>query len=750
MNRRVWLQRHTAGFAGLLGGRGLAPGIVAFSDAGDAPALLPYPQSAAFGKRRIPLSDAGGLRVAIEISPEADEPAQAAARLIAGELRRRTGHGPAQRAAGRRGYVIRLSQFKASGAATETRVAGGYRLDVTARAAQIESRGTGFLNAAATFVQLLEEWERPRVREAKIADWPEFPSRGIYVEVTSGACMSLSDWRQLIDAAAQRKLNTIVVGLYNCWQRPSNTLDAEYFLFPSRLYPQFRTPIRTYVQRGGRWIEQTGLPPMYREDFLGELAAYGKAMGIAVVPYFSSLGHNTLLPRLMPEISMRDAACRPIGYGFCTSCPETYAVLFALYDEIIERYAHPCGITTFHVGMDEVAHACRCPTCRIAWRGENNFYVDHLIKICRHLRERGMTRVLAWHDMLHRSGLINPRLEARLTAAGLAGLITLSWWNYDTPRAGCLDPRGSFGRAFFRPQIGLGGWATPSAGWDATGLLGESHRAANLALYRLTFKARRRGASGVLSYSNHDPIFALGYMNLAQYAWNPAPDLQITQARYARWLFGAGGGARGAVALHAYQAAYDIYAAAMESFYRHPAPPRLGAAIAAMTGAGLKAGEFTATIERLAKSADALETLCAAAEDPAKAKLIAMYRVEVRRLASFLKMTLKILDCTAAYDSYRSRRDAGALAVFSQRLQGLRESVAEHRNLMRDLARTRFTPSLPRILPYEAQADRDARQFVQLFSKMERRVRHGENEFLPEITLGGENFFAAGLGMELS
>ncbi|HUZ46885.1 MAG TPA: glycoside hydrolase family 20 zincin-like fold domain-containing protein [Terriglobia bacterium] len=749
MNRRSWLRRSGTGLAGLMSVANVKSGIAQPASA-DYPAIVPWPQSVHYGTRQVELAPGNQLIVSIQVDSVAGDEAMRAAQFIADDMARRTGQMPKVSSGKTRGgFPIRFASFAHSHSGNETEIEGGYRIAVSADGARIESRGAGFGYAASTFVQLLEGWKAPRLREVEIADWPEFPWRGIYVEVSSGACMTLQEWKDLVEWAAFLKLNTIVAGLYNCWQRPKDSiLDSEYFLFPSRKYPQFKTPVRRYVREAGKWVERVGLPPMYRDDFLGEVVAFGKARGVSVVPYFSSLSHNTLIPRLMPEISMKDEQCRPIGYGFCPTCPKTYKVLFDLYDEIITRYARPYGITTFHAGMDEVGHACLCPDCRQAWKGETNFYVDHLIRIARRLKHQGMTRVLVWHDMLHRSGLINRQLKSRLAAKGLDDLITLCWWYYGAPQEGVLNPHSSFGRAFFRPEIGVDAWACPSAGWDTTRPLGASLRTSNLALDRLLRQGRSRGARGTLSYSNHDPMFAQGYVNFSQDSWNQTPPLAETQSRYARWLFGQEHAA-GLEALGAYRRAYEAHQELVGAFYRRPAPPYLGRALASVSGAALRVSGFESGIRELDAAVKTLGEIRTQISDSQKVKIIALYRVEARQLAAFLRLAFGILECNAAYDSLRSRRDAPSIAEFAEKISALRGNLDEHARVMDELESLCYPPSLPRFMPYEIKAHGDVRTFIQIYSEMERRARKRETEFLPEISVVSGKLFAKRIGMVL-
>lgn len=747
MNRRAWLRRSGTGLAGFMTAAKVRPGIASPAGMG-APAILPHPQSIHFGARQFELVRNGLLNVSIQVDSVAGEAAESAARSIAAAFTRRTGQTPwvsAEKV--REGFAIRLTGFEGSRAGNETEVEGGYRIAVSAEGARIESRRAGFRYAASTMTQLLEGWKTPRLREVEIADWPLFAWRGIYVEVSSGACMTLEEWKDLVEWAAFLKLNTIVVGLYNCWQRPTTVLDAEYFLFPSRKYPQFKTPVRRYVHERGKWTERRELPPIYSGDFLGEVVAFGKERGVSVAPYFSSLGHNTLIPRLMPEVSMKDKQCRPIGYGFCTTCPKTYEVLFNLYDEIITRYARPYGITTFHVAMDEVRHVCQCPECHQAWKGENNFYVDHLVKISRRLKQQGMTRVLLWHDMLHRSGLINRQLKSRLVAEGLDDLLTICWWYYGARQEGVLNPHASFGRAFFRPRVGITAWATPSTGWDTTRPLGASLRTSNLALDHLLRQGKRRGAQGTLSYANHDPMFAQGYVNLSQDSWNQARPLAETQERYARWLFGDQYAA-GIVAQEAYRRAYDMHGSLVAAFYHRPTLRFLGQALAAV-GSSLRVSGFKAAFRELDSAVDTFTAAQKEASDPGKGRFIGLYRVQARQLAAFLRLAFGVLECNSAYGTLRSRRDAASINLLGEKLVALRDSLEEHADVMEDLKSYSYPPSLPRFMPYEAKMQQDAGELLKTYSGMERRARKGEVEFLPEIVVASGELFATRLGMVL-
>jgi hypothetical protein len=751
IGRRRWL---LSGAAGL--GSFISAGQKALRDP-SSPAqetvVFPWPQVISFGPRNIPLTSGGQLRVSIAVGEETAHAGLQAAGAIRAEIKRRTAQSvKSAREASPNTYLIELSGFKGSSHGKECEIEGGYRLNVTPEGAFLEGNDAGLAYAAATFNQLIQGGRHPQVREVEIRDWPEFRWRGIYNEVPSVAGMRLEDWREFIRFSASLKLNAINVGLYNCWQRPASVeLDSEFFLFPSHRYPQFRTPIRSVqfsAQQGRATIRQK-LPAIYTDDFLGEVVAYGKENGIEVSPCFASLGHNTLIPRLIPEISMKDANCHPIGYGFCTTCPKTYEVLFALYDEIISRYVRPYGVTTFNVGMDEVAAACECPNCREAWNGVNDFYVNHLIKIAGYLKQQGIKRVLMWHDMVHRAGLLNDHLVSRLESAGLLRLITIGWWYYEKPfYAESLDARNSFGKAFFCPKTPIKAWATPSAGWDTVRPLGASLRTQSTALQSLLLLAKERGAEGTISYSIHDPVFNEGYINFSQYSWNQAPSLEETRRRYSVWLCGRNHEAWTA-SIQGYRAAYNAYANFVVAFYNREKVVLAGLALASLPPQVCRESSFQSAIEALQLARNNLQRLQKTSLDPDRSKLLQRYWIEARRFETFLGAGYAALRCNAAYDNFRTALDRASLSAFSQAVARLNGALRDYAACIDEQQRICYPPSQPRFLIYEARGYADFQKLAEMFGTLLARARKGETSFLPEVVIASEDLFGANLGMTL-
>ncbi|HBN82597.1 MAG TPA: hypothetical protein DDZ89_02035, partial [Clostridiales bacterium] len=293
----------------------------------------------------------------------------------------------------------------------------GYCLEVSSDGVTLEGYGElGLFYGALTLKQCLVLADNKlALPYMKVTDWPDMKTRGHFMECRYGSnLMTLEDWKHVVDHMAGMKMNQLVVAVYGCWCVQYDGRVSEYLYVPIHKYPKLKTPVvtRYYSPTKSEWVDRECLPPMFEQDFLGELIAYGKTKGVTVFPLFNSYGHNTLIPAQYPEVSAKDENGEPTLTGFCTANPETYEMMFNIYDEIIDRYLIPNGIDSFHVGLDEVWDGiavnsedifrirspwCKCEKCRDINRKE--LFIDHAIKLLNHLKKRGMKNIYMYHDM---------------------------------------------------------------------------------------------------------------------------------------------------------------------------------------------------------------------------------------------------------------------------------------------------------------------------------------------------------------
>ncbi len=399
---------------------------------------------------------------------------------------------------------------------------------------------TGVLYAAQTLAQMVQgDAGDASLRAGVIVDWPRRKYRGIFAESRwCSELMTLQDWKDAIDVLAGLKFNVLDVGIANNWMIQYEGKRSEFLLVPIRKYPQLRAPqqIEYYSAVKGENVRLEYLPRMFEEDFFGDIVAYGASRGITVYPHFNTPGHNTLIPRKIPEISSKDEQGNPVGYGFCLSNPATYQVMFDILDEIVDRYLLPHGVRFFHLGLDEVwpilgmdesepsrvvSPFCRCPDC--AGKDWYDQFVDYTVALCRHLADKGIEKIGMWHDSFARGGRMNEELVQRFSREGLRDKVVLHWWQYD----GFFDT--------IHPELGVASWVVPMTGYYYWTPL--SNHLDNI--YLAAQKGEQENAEGAESYTVYYNAYYHNYACLAEYSWNPnVGDVDAFKEKYRRFMMG--------------------------------------------------------------------------------------------------------------------------------------------------------------------------------------------------------------------
>ncbi len=436
----------------------------------------------------------------------------------------------------------------------------GYSIHAEKGSATLTGFGdAGLYYAVTTFLQCLHQengaWVLPAM---DVLDYPLLKTRGHFLETRYGTdSMELEDWKHVVDFMVDHKENQLTVSVYGCWQVQFDNCVSEYVFAPFAGRPELKAPVfhKYYSPKQKCWVERETLAPMYEKDFLGELMAYGRERGVQVVPMMNSLGHNTLIPRLYPEVSAKDENGEPSFTGYCTSNPKTYELLFALYDQIIDRYAAPNGVDAFDIGLDEVRDGraylagdvgnlrspwCKCPSCAQKTKGE--IIIDHAVKLMKHLKEKGMNTVYMYNDMVvdhvsnNAEGTLEDRtgqFKAALGEKGLLDVACLDWWSY-------REMREMFQFQTIHPELGLRSTMKPWNGYYNWAYLLSAVRNN----YHISQMANEEKAEGIRSYSTWDESFHRNCQLQADYAWNfnGTGKPQAASARYVRRYFGTAQG----------------------------------------------------------------------------------------------------------------------------------------------------------------------------------------------------------------
>ncbi len=391
--------------------------------------------------------------------------------------------------------------------------ADSYTIDISEDKATVYGYDAGgAYYAAVTFAKLLTaDRGNLYLPLTKITDWPDFIDRGQFLEDRYGSdFMSFEEYKDAIRYLAGMKYNQVTIGVYGCWSIQYDNIISEYFYLPIKKYPQLKTPrnIKYYSVAEKKWVYKNNvLPRMFADDYFGDLVAYGKKHNIKVKPLFNSLGHNTLIPRVIPEISAKNEKNELTGKGFCTRNEKTYEVMFDIYDEIIDRYLKPNGVDGFQLGLDEVAleNFCKCDKCRDSEPAE--LMIEYIIKLCQHLKAKGMKSVYIYHDMLMKFDVINEDTYKRFEEAGVADVAVLDWWSYSKDenlfRGRELS---SYFRGIIKPFNGYYHWTIPMEYNDS--------------IYGCAKRAQKYGFEGIESYAGFEYSLDRPNQYQAELSWN--------------------------------------------------------------------------------------------------------------------------------------------------------------------------------------------------------------------------------------
>lgn len=385
------------------------------------------------------LSPGGSRRVARRLNE-----ATAALRFV-------TKPAPAHR---RQAVLIRFSNRVRRPPPPSAPVGEAYELTIDRSGVQIGCVGVaGARHAAATLCQLLRQYGR-RLPCLTIRDWPDFPRRGVMLDVSRGRVPKLATLRQLATDLAGFKINELQLYLEHTF---------------------------AYRAHAGVWREGEALTG----EEIRALDAHCRNLGIDLVPNQNSFGHLRHWfehERYKPLAEVQAPYPGPDGSFLrypSTLAPNhrgTLSFLRTLYDELLPHFSS----RFFNVGCDETWDLGRGQSRVLCRRkGQGRVYLDFLLKVHREVQRHGRT-MMFWGDIL----LNYPNLIAELPKE----LIALNWgYEADHPFA---EEAAAFERAGLRFYVcpGTSTWQT---------LIGRNDNAfANL---RAAARAgRRHGAIGYL------------------------------------------------------------------------------------------------------------------------------------------------------------------------------------------------------------------------------------------------------------
>jgi hypothetical protein len=400
-----------------------------------------------------------------------------------------------------------------------TRHPQGYELTITpAGIHAVASTPAGIFYAVCTLIQLLESGAggqesgvKGQLPALRISDWPDFPNRGVMLDVSRNRVPTMQTLRELVDLLASWKINQV------------------------QLYTEHTYAYRNHPEV---WADAS---PMTGEEILA-LDAYCCERFIELVPNQNSFGHMT---RWLTHDRYRPLAEAPDGcdtrwghydypISLCPIDPGSIELLRDIFDELLPHFSS----RQFNVGCDETVDLGQVRSKEAVEKlGAGRVYLDFLLKIYREVKAHGRTMQF-WGDII----MEHPELVPEVPRDTIA----LEWgYQPDHP----FDAHGAIFAASGVPFYvcpGTGTWNT-IAGRTASSL-GNLRNAAENGL--------KHGAVGYLNTDWGDaghwqplPVSYLGFAYGAAVSWACAANVESDIAgAVSRFAFGDPTGALGRIA----------------------------------------------------------------------------------------------------------------------------------------------------------------------------------------------------------
>ena len=267
----------------------------------------------------------------------------------------------------------------------------GYRLQVADSGLLVEGHDpAGLFYGVCTLIQLLEQAESGGLPCLTVQDWPDFPARGVMLDVSRDKVLTLDTLFELVDRLAGWKINQL------------------------QLYTE-----HTFAYRAHRVVWEHA-SPLTGQDILA-LGAYCRERFVELVPNQNSFGH---LERWLPHAAYADLAethgeiVTPWGhkmqgpFSLAPEHPGSLPLITGLYDELLPHFSS----RMFNVGLDETIDLGQGASREICEaRGTGRVYLDFLLKIYADVQRRGYTMQF-WGDIITKHPELVPELPRDVIA----------------------------------------------------------------------------------------------------------------------------------------------------------------------------------------------------------------------------------------------------------------------------------------------------------------------------------------------
>ncbi len=269
----------------------------------------------------------------------------------------------------------------------------GYRLDVDPTSIRLLAHGApGLFYARQTLAQLHRQFG-DSLPSLHIEDWPDFPARGVMLDISRDKVPTMATLFALIDELAHWKINQL------------------------QLYTE-----HTFAYAGHEEVWQNASP--ITSDEVRRLDAYCKARFIELIPNQNSFGHMERWlkhPRYTPLAEAPNGSQTPWNFrwegpfSLCPTDPKSLDLLRDLYSQFLPNFTS----RLFNVGCDETFDVGQGRSKSECDRlGVHVVYLEFLKKVHALVDSHNRRLMFSGDIILHRPDLI-PQLHK--------GVIAMNW-----------------------------------------------------------------------------------------------------------------------------------------------------------------------------------------------------------------------------------------------------------------------------------------------------------------------------------
>ena len=374
--------------------------------------------------------------------------------------------------------------------------AQSYRLKLSADAIDvIAADAAGAFHAEQTVAQLRRQSPDDSLPQGEIEDWPDFPVRGVMLDISRDKVPTMATLFMLVDLFAELKINQL------------------------QLYTEHTF---AYANHPDVWRDASPMTPAE----IRELDQHCRARFIELVTNQNSFGHMERWlkhARYNPLAECPGGTVAPWGAkypgGFSLNPldPRSLELIESLYDDVLPNFSS----RMINVGCDETfdlgtGHSkAECER-----RGKERVYLDFLLKIHDALKRRGRTMQF-WGDIVLHNPEVIPELPEDVVALN---------WGYDVGH-----PYEKEAKAFADAGVpfyvcpGTSSWLSISGRTDNAIANLKSAAACGLANRAIGYLNTDWGDLGHLQYL---PVSFLGFAAGAAFSWcyETNKDLDIPRA----------------------------------------------------------------------------------------------------------------------------------------------------------------------------------------------------------------------------